>query len=117
MIEHGGDYASGSAYFSLNWKNGNTIIELNDQRAMAASEVGNSMKEHIFVQATEVSKELSSPSTSELSTTAKLSIVVGKPKSPTSSLELLADKNRQDSERQNTEKLEVTKKRKLEEVI
>ncbi|MFI4919901.1 MAG: serine hydrolase domain-containing protein [Legionellales bacterium] len=49
-IEHTGDGPSSSGFFSLNWETGNLVVILNDQRAIAASEVGREIQDHIFSQ-------------------------------------------------------------------
>ncbi len=49
-IEHTGDGPSNSGFFSFNWETGNVVIVLNDQRAIAASEVGREAKNHFLTQ-------------------------------------------------------------------
>ena len=51
-IEHTGDGPYNSGFFSLNWETGNLVIVLNDQRAVAASEVGRQMKFNILCEPT-----------------------------------------------------------------
>lgn len=64
-IEHSGDGPSSSAFFSLNWETGNVVIVLNDQRAIAASEVGRQIKDHLLASKPSAA-ELFHPSTREL---------------------------------------------------
>lgn len=49
-IEHTGDGPSSSGFFSLNWETGNLVVVLNDQRAIAASEVGREIQDHTLSQ-------------------------------------------------------------------
>jgi hypothetical protein len=56
-IEHTGDAPSGSAFFSLNLETGNIIVVFNDQRGVAASELGRAIKENIFSKEVVVAKE------------------------------------------------------------
>jgi CubicO group peptidase (beta-lactamase class C family) len=76
-IEHTGDGPSNSAFFSLNWGTGNLVIVLNDQRAIAASEVGREIKDHILSQKGEEYKtELSLPRPADSSSRSSTAFII-----------------------------------------
>lgn len=49
IIEHTGDGPLSSGFFSFNWETGNLVIVLNDQRSVAASEVGREVRDHFLM--------------------------------------------------------------------
>ena len=49
-IEHAGDGVLSSGFFALNWETGNLVVILNDQRSIAASEVGREIQDHTLSQ-------------------------------------------------------------------
>ncbi len=79
IIEHAGDAPSGSSYFLLNLQTGNMVIAFNDQRRLAASEVGRAVNENIFSMETDKHAESSKLNSSTVVVSKKLNIKLASP--------------------------------------